>query len=217
MDATDKRKVVSTFTIFRMTLVLLLPAMLMFTSSDSEKVCIPFWGLYFLGGLSDVADGYLARKWQVASEKGAKMDTWADLSFMLGTIIYLVVATEIENYSAAFTVVFMVWMGIGIAVIALIRFISMAVCENRFGKFTGIHTIANKVAGVMLFLTVPIGLLVGMAGRLGCCIWSIWAILVWVLCGFASVEELIIVLKMKTLDVNRKSVFCKSKPAITGE
>lgn len=216
MDATDKRKVVSTITIFRMTLVLLLPAMLMFTSSDSEKVCIPFWGLYFLGGLSDVADGYLARKWQVASEKGAKMDAWADLSFMLGTIIYLVVATEIENYSAAFTVVFMVWMGIGIAVIALIRFISMAVCENRFGKFTGIHTIANKVAGVMLFLTVPIGMTAYM-GRLGYFILTIWTVLVWLICGYASIEEMIIVFKMKTLDVNRKSVFCKSKPAITGE
>lgn len=212
MDTSDKRKIVSAITIFRMALVLLLPAMLLFTSSDSEKVCIPFWVLYFLGGLSDVADGFLARKWQVQSEKGAKMDTWADLSFMLGTIIYLVIATEIENYSAAFTFIFIVWMGIGIAVIALLRFISMAVCESRFGKFTGIHTIANKVAGVMLFLTVPIGLLGISLGRLGYCILSIWAILVWIVCGFASVEEMIIVFKMKTLDVNRKSIFSKSKP-----
>lgn len=217
MDTSVKRKIVSAITIFRMALVLLLPAMLLITPSESEKVCVPFWVLYLLGGLSDVADGLLARRWQVQSERGAKMDTWADALFILGTVIYLGGALEIENYSAGKTFLFTLFVGIGIGVIALIRFISMAVCEERFGKFTGIHTIANKMAGVMLFLTVPVGLLGISFGRLGYCILSFWAVVLWIVCGFASVEEMIIVFKMKTLDVNRKSIFHKRKSEEKGE
>lgn len=205
-----KRKIVSTITFFRMSLLLLLPAMLLFTTSESETLCVPFWTLYFLGGISDVADGFLARRWQVQSERGAKLDTWADLLFVLGTIIYLLLATEKENFPAAFSLIFILWVGIGIAVIAIIRFISMAVCEERFGQFTGIHTTANKVAGVMLFLTVPIGLTANM-GRFGYFILSIWTGLVWLICGYASIEEMILVFKMKILDVDCKSIFCRNK------
>lgn len=61
----------------------------------------------------------------------------------------------------------------------------------------------------MLFLTVPIGMTAYM-GRLGYFILTIWTVLVWLICGYASVEEMIIVFKMKTLDVNRKSIFCKN-------
>lgn len=205
-----KSNIVTAITVFRMSLLLLLPSMLLFTASESETTCVPFWTLYFLGGISDVADGFLARRWQVQSKRGAKLDSRADLLFILGTIIYLLLATEKENSSAASSLIFILWVGIGIAVIAIIRFISMAVCEERFGQFTGIHTIANKVAGVMLFLTVPIGMTAYM-GRLGYFILIIWTVLVWLICGYASIEEMIIVFKMKTLDVNRKSIFCKSK------
>ena len=204
-----KSNIVTAITVFRMSLVLLLPAMLLFTAIESKALCVPFWILYLLGGISDVADGFLARRWQVQSERGAKLDSRADLLFILGTIIYLLLATEKENFSAASSLTFILWVGIGIAVIAIIRFISMAVCEERFGQFTGIHTIANKVAGVMLFLTAPIGMTAYM-GRLGYFILTIWTVLVWLICGYASIEEMIIVFKMKTLDVNRKSIFCKN-------
>lgn len=204
-----KSNVVTTITVFRMLLVLLLPLMLLFTEKESEQFCIPFLVLYILGGLSDVLDGSLARRWQVQSERGAKLDTWADFLFVMGTIIYLWGASEMENYLAGKTFWFVLVMAIGIGVVAIIRFISMAVCEERFGQFTGIHTIANKVAGVMLFFTVPIGMTAYM-GRLGYFILTIWTVLVWLICGYASVEEMIIVCKMKTLDVNRKSIFCKN-------
>lgn len=206
-----KSNIVTAITVFRMSLVLLLPAMLLFTAIESKALCVPFWILYFLGGISDVADGFLARRWQVQSERGAKLDSRADLLFILGTIIYLLLAAVMGNFPASASLMFILWIGIGVAVIAIIRFISMAVCEERFGQFTGIHTIANKVAGVMLFFTVPIGLTLYYMDRLGECIFIIWTVIVWVICGYASVEEMILVFKMKTLDVNRKSIFCKSK------
>ena len=170
--------IVTAITVFRMSFVLLLPAMLLFTKKGSEQFCIPFLVLYLLGGLSDVLDGFLARRWQVQSERGAKLDTWADFLFIMGTLIYLGSTLDIENYLTGKIFWFVLFVCIGIGVIAIIRFISMAVCEKRLGQFTGIHTIANKVAGVMLFLTVPIGLSGVQFGKLGYCILSIWVILV---------------------------------------
>ena len=42
----------------------------------------PFWTLYVLCGLSDMADGWLARKLQAESKTGAVLDSVADIVFV---------------------------------------------------------------------------------------------------------------------------------------
>ena len=43
---------------------------------------ISFLMVYFLCGLSDAIDGYLARRWKICSEMGAKLDSIADFVFL---------------------------------------------------------------------------------------------------------------------------------------
>lgn len=42
-----------------------------------------FWGCYLLGGFIDTADGALARRYQVQTKQGARLDSAADFLFSL--------------------------------------------------------------------------------------------------------------------------------------
>lgn len=42
---------------------------------------LAFTALYLLCGITDVLDGYLARKWQAESRLGAKLDSLGDFIF----------------------------------------------------------------------------------------------------------------------------------------
>ena len=49
----------------------------------TKTFSIPFYILYVFCGISDMIDGFFARKYKVASEKGAKIDSIADILFIL--------------------------------------------------------------------------------------------------------------------------------------
>ena len=42
----------------------------------------PFWSLYVLGGLSDIIDGWLARKLHAETKAGAILDSVSDIVFV---------------------------------------------------------------------------------------------------------------------------------------
>ncbi len=85
----------------------------------------PFWTLYVLCGISDMADGWLARKLHAETEAGAVWDSVADIVF--------------------------IWAG-AIVIIKMVNQISaLFVCK----RFCFLHTVANKLTGLLLFLTVP--------------------------------------------------------------
>lgn len=44
---------------------------------------VVFWVFYFLCGLSDMLDGYLARRFECESKTGALLDSLADLVFVI--------------------------------------------------------------------------------------------------------------------------------------
>ncbi len=46
-------------------------------------------GIFIVASLTDIADGYLARRWHVESTFGRIMDPFVDKVLVLGTLIYL--------------------------------------------------------------------------------------------------------------------------------
>ena len=58
---------------------------------------LPFAMLYLLCGLSDVADGWLARRFQAESILGAKLDSLGDVVFYGAAIAALMVWTDIAH------------------------------------------------------------------------------------------------------------------------
>ncbi len=103
-----------------------------------------FWAIYFVCGLSDMADGYLARKPGCESKVGAMLDSLADLVFVVCCCFKLIPAL-------AFPRLLWIWGG----VIVAIKVINQISALVMYKKCVFPHTMANKVTGVLLFLSVP--------------------------------------------------------------
>ena len=99
-----------------------------------------FFALYVAAGVSDIADGWVARRTNTASEFGSKFDTAADMAFVIVCLIKLVPAVNIPVW-------LIVWTG-AIACIKIFNIVSVY-AEKR--QFAAVHSTMNKVAGALLF------------------------------------------------------------------
>ena len=104
-----------------------------------------FYIIYFFTGITDVLDGFLARKLKVASDFGAKLDSVADLFFNI-TMILKILPLLIDILPG------FIWYVVGL--IAVIRITCYVVAAAKFKKFASLHTIMNKMTGFVIF-TVP--------------------------------------------------------------
>lgn len=99
-----------------------------------------FFLVYTLCGVTDIFDGYIARKAGVASKTGAILDSIADMAFIAAALLILIPAMP-----------FKAWMIYWIIGIAFIRISSLVVGYVRYRSFAGLHTYANKATGLILF------------------------------------------------------------------
>ena len=100
-----------------------------------------FYILYVTAGITDIIDGAVARKTNTVSEFGAKLDTAADLVFVVVCLIKLIPILDIPK-----------WLYVWIVVIAMVKIINI-VSEYVIRKeFVAAHTVMNKVTGILLFL-----------------------------------------------------------------
>lgn len=99
-----------------------------------------FLAIYTLAGVTDVLDGWLARKTGTASAWGARLDSIADLCF----------------YAVLFLKIFPILklpVGIWYAVIVvlLLRVTGYMVAVFRYHQFAAVHTWLNKLTGLAVF------------------------------------------------------------------
>ena len=104
----------------------------------------PFWSLYVLCGLSDILDGWLARRLHAESKTGAILDSVSDIVFVACCAIRLFPVLEIP-----------VWLCIWAGIIAIIKIVNQISALVVFKRFCFPHTLSNKLTGLLLFLTVP--------------------------------------------------------------
>ena len=104
----------------------------------------PFWTLYVLCGLSDIFDGWLARKLHVESKTGSVLDSAADIILVACCSIRLLPVLQIP-----------VWLWIWAGVIVFIKIVNQLSALIVCKRFCFPHTWANKLAGLFLFLAIP--------------------------------------------------------------
>ena len=107
-----------------------------------------FYVLYLMAGLTDMIDGAVARMTGTTSEFGAKLDTAADFVFVAVCLWKLLPSLAVP-----------LWLWIWIVLIALIKMINIISGYVIQKRFVAMHTIMNKVTGILLFilpLTLPI-------------------------------------------------------------
>ena len=100
-----------------------------------------FYVFYIMAGVSDMLDGFVARKTNTASMFGARLDTAADYVFVIVSLIKLLPVIRIPIW-------LYVWTGI-IAIIKAVNIISGFAVQKTF---MAVHSAMNKAAGVLLFL-----------------------------------------------------------------
>lgn len=151
---------------------------------------ILFIFLYAMCGLTDLADGLIARKMDCVTAVGAKLDSMADIAFSLVSLYLILLRINLES-SFYFLICILIVSGV--------RIVNMLIVKIKYGQWNIIHTIGNKVTGLALFLILPIYL-----------IWGLIPTVIVVVCValalFSSLEETCILLLTKYYDVNRKSL-----------
>ena len=104
----------------------------------------PFWILYGLCGLSDILDGWLARKLHAESKTGSVLDSVADIMLVACCAVRLLPVFLIP-----------VWLWIWAGVIAFIKIVNQLSALVICKRFCFPHTLANRLTGLFLFLAAP--------------------------------------------------------------
>lgn len=105
-----------------------------------------FLALYAAAGVTDMADGFIARRTGTESEFGARLDSIADYVLTVVCLVKILPATTVPT-----------WLWIWIALTVTVKAANVASGFVAQKRLVLPHTIANKVAGAAVFL-VPFAL-----------------------------------------------------------
>ena len=105
---------------------------------------IVYWIIYALCGISDIADGWLARKLECVSKTGALLDSLADICFVACLCSLLLPILELPQ-----------WLWLWAGVIVAIKIVNQISALVMYGHCYFPHTLANKSTGFLLFIAVP--------------------------------------------------------------
>ena len=86
-------------------------------------------------------DGWVARRTHTTSVLGAKLDTMADIVFVIVCLVKLLPVLDIP-----------VWLYVWIGVIALIKIINIVSGLIVQKRFVSVHSAMNKITGLLLFI-----------------------------------------------------------------
>ena len=160
-------------------------AFALFFSSDHP---VPLFALVVLCGITDVLDGYLARKLHCESNLGARLDSLGDLVYYSALTLYVVrfQMPLIQPYLG------------GIIAIFVIKTLTLAVSKVKNGRIYSLHTYGNKLTGVMVVVSICLILLTGT---------GLFVALLVVVGILSALEELLIMSLFKEPDTNTRSIF----------
>ena len=105
---------------------------------------VAFWIIYSLCGISDIVDGWLARKLKCVTKTGALLDSLADICFVACCAWKLLPILELPQ-----------WLWLWAGVIVVIKVVNQLSALVMYGHCCFPHTTANKVTGFLLFIAVP--------------------------------------------------------------
>ena len=100
-----------------------------------------FAALYLLCGITDMLDGFIARKLHTESKRGALLDSAADLLFALSYAVRVLPRLSVPH-----------WIWIWIAVIAAVKVTGVIIGSKKAGRLMLAHSFGNRLTGLLLFL-----------------------------------------------------------------
>ncbi len=146
-----------------------------------------FLTIYLICGLSDVLDGYIARRYRLETNLGAKLDSLADFIFFITSLTCMIGSYGLRIPAAIIT---------GGIIVVGIRLLNFCITTKKFSQFGILHTVGNKLSGITIFLLCP---------------WAIVSgdmpISIIIIPFLSALEETLILLKMDDYNPNISSLF----------
>jgi CDP-diacylglycerol--glycerol-3-phosphate 3-phosphatidyltransferase len=105
---------------------------------------VAYWIIYGLCGISDIVDGWQARKLKCVTKMGALLDSIADICFVACCAWKLLPILEQPQ-----------WLWLWAGVIVVIKIVNQLSAFVMYGRCCFPHTTANKATGFLLFIAVP--------------------------------------------------------------
>ena len=99
-----------------------------------------FWMLYCWCGFSDMIDGALARKMNAVSEFGSRIDSVADLVFVICSAVLVLPSVDLP-----------LWVWLWVAAIGLVKTAGIVIGSLRQRKLAIPHSVTNRLTGILLF------------------------------------------------------------------
>ena len=149
-----------------------------------------FFIIYLICSISDVLDGYVARKYNLVTDFGAKLDSIADMTMFLslsGTLI--IVLLPVLNFTLEIYVL--------ILIIVILKIASAIYCYIKFEKLSTIHSYLNKITGLLIIL-IPVLLIFAPSENL--------IAIICIIATIAAIEEFLRIRYSQYLDINCESI-----------
>ena len=105
---------------------------------------VAYWIIYGLCGISDIVDGWLARKLKCVTKMGALLDSIADICFVACCAWELLPILKLPQ-----------WLWLWTGVIVAIKIVNQISSLVSYRRCCFPHTTENKWAGFLLFIAVP--------------------------------------------------------------
>ncbi len=149
-----------------------------------KPLSLLFVVIYISAGLSDMLDGFLARRFKCTSQRGLLLDSVADIIFFVVTAYKIFPLIHINSIIVCF-----------VLVILVIKIISLIVAYIKFHKLGFIHTYMNKLTGFLTFC-IPVIIIISVKSSI--------LLLLCIVALLAATEELYINIKFKEYKSDRK-------------
>ena len=143
--------------------------------SDDIEMILRYiaYGLSVIAGLTDLLDGYLARKWNQVTDFGALMDPLADKIFVTTIMLILVEYQLIAAWVAA-VVICREFMVTGLRLLAVKQ--GKVISADKFGKLkTVLQMIMLFVGGLVWIHVLDLDMIIYKSMKLG----HLWHALLW--------------------------------------
>ena len=152
-----------------------------------KPLSIMFFIIYSLCVISDILDGYIARKTNTCTKFGELLDSFADAIFFIIVLVKFLLFERLENY-------IIYWL----IAICSIKALSLIVGFIKYKSVAFLHTYANKFTGGVILICFPMLYLLGGVTKT--------LMFLCILASIASIEELLINLISKKLNRNVRSL-----------
>lgn len=119
--------------------LLTFPVMIYLVFAQHEKLFVVF---FIVNLVTDILDGFIARRFNLTTEFGAKLDSYADISMYISALIGVIVFKS--SYFAPHIV--------SLSVFIFMFFVTLIFSYVKFGKIASLHLYSSKLSTLLLGL-----------------------------------------------------------------